>query len=325
MAAFIFTCGDVNGIGPEITYKVLQKFSVRSNDEFIFIVPLRVLNKLSKQFGELDYQLLRNPDDKRKKKVSIIDLGNYPAKPGAPSKESGEISFSAIETSFAFLKKGYADAVITAPISKTAINLAGISFRGHTEMFAGWCGVKSYVMTFLSSKMNVALQTIHISLKEVSKSITEKSITQTLNVLNKMLQVDLRIDSPTIAVLGVNPHAGEEGVIGSEEENIIKPAIEEIKNKFYVAGPFPPDAFFANRMEKKFDLVLGMYHDQILIPFKLLNFNSGVNFTAGLPIVRTSPDHGTAFDIAWKGIADESSMIQAYKYAKKIVQNRNIK
>jgi len=144
-------------------------------------------------------------------------------------------------------------------------------------------------------------------------------------VLNKMLQVDLRIDSPTIAVLGVNPHAGEEGVIGSEEENIIKPAIEEIKNKFYVAGPFPPDAFFANRMEKKFDLVLGMYHDQILIPFKLLNFNSGVNFTAGLPIVRTSPDHGTAFDIAWKGIADESSMIQAYKYAKKIVQNRNIK
>lgn len=323
MAAFVFTCGDINGIGPEITYKILRNFSESSKDEFIFIVPAKVLSKLKKQFGILNYQLLKCPADKRKKKISVIDLGNYAAKPGAPTKESGEISFSAIKTSFALLKNELADAVITSPISKTALNLAGINFPGHTEMYAGWCGTKSFVMSFLSKKMNAALQTIHIPLKDVSKNITEKKIIEALNVLNKMLRIDLGINDPTIAVLGVNPHAGEGGVIGSEEEKIIKPAIEKIKNKVNVFGTFSPDAFFANRMEKKFDLVLGMYHDQILIPFKQMNFSGGVNYTAGLPIVRTSPDHGTAFDIAWKGIADESSMMEAFKCAKKIVNNRN--
>ncbi len=322
MATFVFTCGDINGIGPEIAYKALRRISPISNDKFIFVTPVKLLSKLKKLHGSIEYQLLKNPSDEQKKKISIIDLGNYSPESGIPTKQSGEIAFASIETSFALIKNGMANAVITAPISKTAINLAGINFPGHTEMYAEWCRTKNFVMTFLSKKMNAALQTIHIPLKEVANNITQKKLIATLTVLNNMLKYDLGIDSPLLGVLGLNPHAGEGGVIGKEEVTILKPAIEKVKNKINVSGPFSPDAFFANRLEKKYDLVLGMYHDQILIPFKQMNFSKGVNFTAGLPIVRTSPDHGTAFDIAWKGIADDSSMIEAFRYAKRIVNNR---
>ncbi|MBZ0198532.1 MAG: 4-hydroxythreonine-4-phosphate dehydrogenase PdxA [Ignavibacteriaceae bacterium] len=322
MATFVFTCGDINGIGPEIAYKSFMRIAPLNHDKYIFIAPLKVVNRLQLLHGAIEYQLLKNHSEPLKKKLSIIDIGNISAEPGNPTKQSGEIAFRAIETSFALLKNGLADAVITAPISKTAINLAGINFPGHTEMYAEWCGVKNFVMTFLSKKMKAALQTIHIPLKDVAKKITQKKLTETLTVLNSMLQNDFGIKIPTIGVLGINPHAGEEGIIGKEEIEIIEPVIEKIKNKINVSGPFSPDAFFANGMEKNFNLVLGMYHDQVLIPFKQMNFGMGVNFTAGLPIVRTSPDHGTAFDIAWQGIADESSMLEALRYAKLIANNR---
>ena len=221
------------------------------------------------------------------------------------------------------IKDGYSDAVITAPISKTAIKIAGKNFPGHTEMLAGWCNVKNFVMMFLSGKMNAAIATIHEPVKKVPGLITKELLSNKIEVIYNSLKNDLRINSPLIAVLGLNPHAGENGLIGDEEEKIIKPFVLNYKFSEYLRGPFSPDAFFANRLYKNFDLVFGMYHDQVLSPFKLINFGSGVNFTAGLPIVRTSPDHGTAFDIAGKGIADESSIISAFIYAKRIVKNRN--
>ena len=170
--------------------------------------------------------------------------------------------------------------------------------------------------------MNAALITIHKPIKEVSSLISKELISDKLEVIINSMNKDFNIKSPSIAVLGLNPHAGENGLIGDEEKNIIEPIIKKFKKKVNITGPFVPDAFFANHSYKNFDIVIGMYHDQVLIPFKMLNFSSGINYTAGLPIVRTSPDHGTAFDIAGKNLANELSILEAYHYAENIVNNR---
>jgi 4-hydroxythreonine-4-phosphate dehydrogenase len=323
MNKFVFTCGDVNGIGPEIVIKALNKITPDSRDRFIFVCPQNVFKSVSKiikpgfEFYISDKNVQRN-----NKQVLILNTGSYAQKTGIPTIDSGRASFDSIRTSFELTKDGYSDAVITAPISKTAIKMAGKNFPGHTEMIAGWCNVNNFVMMFLSTRMNAAIATIHEPVKRVPGLITKGLLTNKINVIYNTLKNDLKINSPRIAVLGLNPHAGENGLIGNEEEKTIKPFIFSSKYSEYLSGPFSPDAFFANRMYKNFDLVFGMYHDQVLSPFKLINFGSGVNYTAGLPIVRTSPDHGTAFDIAGKGTADESSIISAFKYAKKIVNNR---
>ncbi len=175
---------------------------------------------------------------------------------------------------------------------------------------------------FLSKKLNAALLSIHEPIKKVSALISSEKIISAIELLNLTAVKDLGITNPRIAVLGLNPHAGENGLIGDEEIKIIIPAIKKLKDKYFIDGPFVPDAFWGNKTYKHFDIILGMYHDQVLIPFKLMNFNSGVNFTAGLNLIRTSPDHGTAFDIAGKNIADDSSLYQSYKYAVKIFRNR---
>jgi 4-hydroxythreonine-4-phosphate dehydrogenase len=325
MSKFVFTCGDINGIGPEIVIKALNKITRGSKDEFIFACPQNIFKFVSKFITpEFEYTVSNTISSRNKKQVLILNTGLFKHTPGIPTVDSGRASFESIQTSFELLKNGYSDAVVTAPISKTAIKFAGKNFPGHTEMFAEWCNVKNYVMMFLSGKMNAAIATIHEPIKKVPGLITKKLLNQNIEVIINALQNDLKIKSPMIAILGLNPHAGENGLIGREEEEKIKPFIFESKYSRYLSGPFSPDAFFANKMYRKFDLVLGMYHDQALIPFKLINFGSGVNYTAGLPIVRTSPDHGTAFDIAGKGIADESSIISAFIYAKKIVKNRNL-
>jgi 4-hydroxythreonine-4-phosphate dehydrogenase len=188
-------------------------------------------------------------------------------------------------------------------------------------MYADWCGIKNFVMMFFSKKMNAALITIHEPVKNIPGLISKKLLTKKLKVVIDALRNDLKIKNPHIAILGLNPHAGEGGLIGLEEEEIVKPFIKEFADEM-LSGPFSPDAFFANHLYKKYDVVIGMYHDQILIPFKMLNFNSGVNYTAGLPIVRTSPDHGVAYDIAGKNLANPASILEAYRFAEKIVRNR---
>jgi len=327
MNKFIFTCGDINGIGPEIVIKALNKISIKSKDRLIFICPGNVFNNTSRiVIPYFNFKETKKISDLNNIKGNIVLLnpGNFKQNIGKPTKVSGEAAFNSIELSLEICERRLGEAVTTPPISKTAIQMAGHNFPGHTEIFAERFNVKNFVMMFLSKNMNAALATIHEPIKKIPGLITKGNITAKLDVIIKSLLVDLKIDSPKIAVLGLNPHAGENGIIGNEELNTLIPIIKDKKYNRYLSGPFSPDAFFANKMHKKFDLVFGMYHDQVLIPFKLMNFGEGVNFTAGLPIVRTSPDHGTAFDIAGKGIADESSLISAFLYAKKILNNRKV-
>ncbi len=325
MNRFVITCGDINGIGPEIVVKSLNRLIRRRNkSKYYFICPKNIFQKTIKQVKPgFDFKIIStNEADESSSKVSIINLPDCRVKTGYPTKSSGLASYQALQTSFSLFKSKIADAVITAPVSKTALNMAGIKFPGQTEMFAKWSGSKEYVMTFLSNRLNVALQTIHIPLKNVHKFLNEKELEATFNVLIRTLKRDLAIKSPRIALLGLNPHAGENGLIGTEEEKIVKPAIKKYSRKIVIDGPFPADAFFAKKLFTNYNFVLGMYHDQVLIPFKYLNSGFGVNYTAGLPIVRTSPDHGVAYDIAGKNIADEKSMLQAVRYAEIIVNNR---
>lgn len=316
MKRFIFTSGDVNGIGLEIIIKTLNKKRA-DNKRFIIVSPQNAFLAASDIVKPLfKYKITNDLHNKHKEPVLIYDLGKVKLSPGKNTKEAGLASYEAIRCSFDLLKAGMADAVVTAPISKTAIKLAGIKYPGHTEMYASWCGVKKYVMMFLSKDFNAALLTIHEPIIKVPKLLSSERLKSYLSIVHSTLKNNLRIDNPCIAVLGLNPHAGESGIIGSEEQNIIKPVIKKLK---FAEGPFSPDAFFANRLYKNYDCTLGMYHDQVLIPFKMLNFAAGVNYTAGLPLIRTSPDHGTAFDIVGKGLADESSMVEALYYADKFI------
>jgi len=321
MNTFIFTCGDINGIGPEIIIKTLNRIHTLPDKRFIVLIPYNIFELTTGIVKpEFSFTVSNNQKDIDKKNIMIYDLGKANQVLGSVSKEAGKIAYSAIKTSFDLLLKKQADAVITAPISKTAIHKYGIKFPGHTEIYSEWCGVKDFVMMFLSAEMNAALVTIHEPIKNIPKLIKPKLLRDTIFTIKKTFLHDFAVEDIKLAVLGLNPHAGESGNIGYEEEKIIRPVIEKFS---FCEGPFSPDAFFANKLYKKYDCVLGMYHDQLLIPFKMLNFSSGVNYTAGLPIVRTSPDHGTAFDIAGKGTADESSMLQAFRYADIIVNNRN--
>ena len=325
MNRFIITCGDTNGIGPEIVVKSLNRLTRRrKKNKYYFICPKNIFQQTIKRVKpDFDYEFSSSKKPAESlSKVSIITLPNCRERVGFPTESSGLTSFQALQTSYSFLKSKIADAVITAPVSKTALNMAEIKFPGQTEMFAKWSGSKKFVMTFLSRRLNVALQTIHIPLRNVHKSLNQKELEATINVLISTLKNDLDINSPRIAILGLNPHAGENGIIGTEEEKFVKPAIKKYSRKIVIDGPFPADAFFAKKLFSGYNFVVGMYHDQVLIPFKYINSGFGVNYTAGLPIVRTSPDHGVAYDITGKNIADEKSMLQAINYAELIVNNR---
>jgi len=324
MTRVVFTCGDINGIGPEIALKAFKKiFTKKNNNQIYFVCPKNVFEyyyKLTK--ASFKYQIVHNQDFSALK-LNLIPLADAKMKLGYPTRYSGKIAFQSIMKSLNLIDKKIADVLVTAPISKEAFKLAKITFPGHTELLAKHEDNKDYMMLFLSEKLTAGLLTIHIPISKVSKSIKNKIIIRSIELLHLTAKRDFRKFNPKIAILGLNPHAGENGLIGDEEIKIIAPAIKSLQKKFNVSGPFVPDAFWGNKTYIKFDLILGMYHDQILIPFKLLNFNNGVNFTAGLDLIRTSPDHGTAYDIAGLNKADESSILQSFKYAIKIFQNRN--
>lgn len=326
MNRFVFTCGDTNGIGPEITIKALNKISTKNKkDQFILIIPRNIFNSTKELIKPIfSFRSTNNLDSKilSSSQFILLKLNSTKQIPGKATADSGRAAYQALKSSYKFLQKGYADAVVTAPVSKTALKLAGVKYPGQTEMFADWCSAKNFVMTFLSKNLKVGLYSIHISLKKVSKSLNIKQLRKKLEIVNSMLIRDLGISGPRIALLGLNPHAGENGIIGDEELKIMKPLIQDANKIGNIQGPFSSDAFFAQRKFKNYDFVFGLYHDQVLIPFKYINSGKGVNFSAGLPIVRTSPDHGVAYDIAGKGIADESSMVEAYQYARIILKNR---
>ena len=321
MRKFVFTCGDINGIGPEIVIKTFNRIYTKKNTRLVFISPSNVFYETIRTIKPVfKYEVVKKFDINLTAHVQVIDIGSAKITPGKPTKNSGKLSFDSLEYAFNLVSDKQVEAMITAPISKTAFNLAGVSYHGHTELLAEWSGSRDYLMTFLSRKMNAALLSIHTPVKMVSQLITRMRLKKSLEIINTMMRRDLNIPKPRIAVLGLNPHAGENGLIGDEEERIIKPVLGAYNKT--VKGPFSPDAFFASEKYKNYDMILGMYHDQVLIPYKMINFSSGVNFTAGLNIVRTSPDHGVAYDIAWKNLADETSIMEAYKYAGLISYNR---
>lgn len=322
MSTFAFTCGDINGIGPEIVIKTLNKGINSRNKQIIFICPQNVFENTIKQIKPVfKYQIVKKlPPNLDSEFIYILNIGFSNQKIGKETSISGRTAYKSIIKACELAKEKIVDGIITAPISKMAFAKGGIEFPGHTELLADFFEIKNFVMMFVSNKMKAGLATIHIPIEDVSKSITKASLKNVINVVKESLMIDFNLPSPRIAVLGLNPHSGEKGKIGTEEEKVITPVINEFPK--FVYGPMVPDAYFGTKSFEHFDCTIGLYHDQLLIPFKLLNFDKGVNYTAGLPIVRTSPDHGTAFDISGRGIANPSSMIEAFNYAVKIVKNR---
>jgi 4-hydroxythreonine-4-phosphate dehydrogenase len=244
--------------------------------------------------------------------------------PGQLTDAAGKYAILSLQTAVAALKQKQIDGLVTDPIHKKNVQSPDFNFTGHTPYLKNIFGVNDVVMMLCAGNFRVALVTEHVPVSDIAKHITKEAILSKLTIVNNSLKRDFGIDKPRIAVLGLNPHAGDEGLIGNEEEMIIRPAIKDAKNNNILAvGPYSADAFFARRNHEKFDAVLAMYHDQGLIPFKALAIGEGVNYTAGLPVVRTSPDHGVAFDIAGKNKADASSFLASIFECIDIINNRN--
>lgn len=327
MDNFIFTCGDINGIGPEISIKALNKLYSEEKYKLTLVIPKNVF-KYYCDIIPIEFPFEHSDSFSTSKVnngvVTILDIGEAELKVGKSTASSGLASFNAIIKAHELLKAQLGSAMITSPISKSAWKLSNIDFTGHTDLLGDLTKSNNYLMMFLSSKFKTALTTIHEPISKVPSLITSSRIKNVVKQVQNTFEFDLKIKSPRIAILGLNPHSGEEGHLGMEEINEIIPAIKDLKEEgFSVEGPFVPDAFFGNKLQNKFDVTIGMYHDQVLIPFKLISFDEGVNYTAGLPIIRTSPDHGTAFDISKKLIANPNSLIESFHWAREIVKNRN--
>lgn len=318
--------GDPNGIGPEVALKSLKSSNLK-NSIPVLIGSRRVIQYYSEKFDiKLPFKTLTGRDGLETGSVYLLDLideAEFEPNPGELSKEAGSLAMQAVQKGIELCLNGQANALVTAPISKEAIHKAGYGVPGHTEFLAEKTGTEKVVMVLASDDLRVALATIHIPLKDVANSIQKEKLQGHLRILHESLKKDFGLYEPKVSVLGLNPHAGDGGVIGNEEKEIISPAIEELsKEGLNVVGPFAADGYFGNQIHEQFDATFAMYHDQGLIPFKALTFGKGVNFTAGLPIIRTSPDHGTAFNIAGKNIADEQSFHSAYQMAVMMAENR---
>lgn len=322
------TIGDINGVGPEVIIKALGDHRILNNCTPIIYGSSKVMgyHKNIVRDPGFNFMNVSSPDKAGKDKINLITCwqDNVTVSLGEATEEGGKCAYIALDRAINDLIDGQLDAIVTAPINKYAMKLANFPYLGHTEYIADRDGMLGKeLMMMVSDEMRVAVLTSHIPLKLAAEEITKEKIIQSIEVLHKSLHVDFGKEKPTIAVLGLNPHAGDQGEIGTEEVDIIRPAIIELKKKgMLVSGPFPADGFFGNAGHRKFDAVLAMYHDQGLVPFKALSFGSGINFTAGIKLVRTSPDHGTGFEIAGKNFADASSMRQAIYRAIDISRNR---
>lgn len=322
MPKIAFTCGDINGIGPEICIKTINEIQPTEHPNLIFICPADVFKRTSQVVTpKFDYKIIDYADE-NVNAVTILNFESDKLDFGKPTITSGKAAKRALEITIDLFNTDIINSVVTAPISKEAMYEIDFHYPGHTEFFADKFDVDDFAMMFVADKMKCSLLTIHEPLSDIPELITKSRIENHIKLVVESLHKDFGIERPKIAVLGLNPHAGENGSIGNEEIEVIKPALAEMYNND-IEGPFVPDAFFGNKLYEKFDLFVGMYHDQALIPFKMLNFNNGVNYTAGIPLIRTSPDHGTAFDIAGQGKADHSSMYNAYQWVQIISQNRN--
>ncbi|HQQ98087.1 MAG TPA: 4-hydroxythreonine-4-phosphate dehydrogenase PdxA [Cyclobacteriaceae bacterium] len=321
------TLGDLNGIGPEVVIKVLADPRLTNVITPVVYGSTRVLSYYRKLMGleDLNYSQVRNKGQFLPKVVNVVNCWEEELRitPGHASRESGKAALMSLMKVVEETKEGLLDGFVTAPIDKNTIYSEEFPFRGHTEYLTQTFEAMESLMLMVGETLKVGLVTEHVPLKEVSRYITHERVELKIRLMELSLKSDFRISKPRIAVLGLNPHAGDEGLIGDEENNVIKPVITDLKNKGkLVFGPYPADGFFGSGQYQKFDGILAMYHDQGLVPFKYIDFENGVNFTAGLPTVRTSPDHGTAYSIAGKNMADERSLRQAIFLATDIIKNR---
>jgi 4-hydroxythreonine-4-phosphate dehydrogenase len=310
------SCGDINGIGLEIIIKTISDTRLLEICTPVLFANNKAVNFYRKLLPEININFSSVKDMSRvnHKQVNLYSCweDEIAIAPGELTDVGGKYAVLSLVTAAQALKDGHIDGLVTAPIHKKNTQSAEFNFTGHTPYLKNLFGVADVAMFMVADNMKVAVLTEHVAVKDIAGHITRASILSKLQIIQNSLKKDFGIDKPKIAVLGLNPHAGDEGLIGKEEEEIIKPAIKDAKQKdIFCFGPYSADAFFARGSHDKFDAVLAMYHDQGLIPFKSLAFGEGVNYTAGLTGVRTSPDHGVAFDIAGKGIADESSFREA--------------
>ena len=323
------TIGDINGIGPEVIIKSLMDTRVLDHITPVIFGSTKVLSFYRKMFGidDFHYSQIKSANEINPRKVNVINCWPDMAeiKVGQVTQEAGNCAYLALREATDYLKQDKIDAIVTAPINKKNIQRDDFKFVGHTDFIAEELGVKQNLMLMVADDLRIGVVTAHIPVSEVSESLTKEVIENKLNVFIKTLKKDFGISKPKIALLGLNPHAGEEGLLGKEETEIIEPIIKNYKAKGHlVFGPFPSDGFFGTLQYKKYDGILAMYHDQGLIPFKLLAFENGVNFTAGMPKVRTSPDHGTAYGIAGKNEAGSHSMREAIYLASNTIKIRKI-
>ena len=318
----------MNSIATEVIIKTLVDH--RINDYCIPVVygSPKVISYWKKIIGLPDFQLniITNLDQLNPKRSNILVCWEEETeiKPGEATELAGKYAFKALEAATKDAVAGKLHAIVTAPLNKNTVSATSPNFKGHTEYLAQQAG-SDHLMVLTADELKMALVTGHMPVKDVSAALSIELIQNKIKLLNDSLKQDFGIVKPRIAVLGLNPHAGDNGLLGSEEKEIIIPAVDRAKNdkQILVMGPYPADGFFGSNQYKKFDGILAMYHDQGLVPFKYAAFDSGVNFTAGLPFVRTSPDHGTAFDIAGKNEANEQSMRNALYLAVDIWGQRN--
>jgi 4-hydroxythreonine-4-phosphate dehydrogenase len=322
------TIGDVNGIGPEVVIKALADTRLFNLITPVIYGSTRALSFYRKHFNleEFNYNQVRTKGQFLPKAINVVNCWEEAIEitPGQASKETGRAAWLSLKKCVEELKEGLLDAIVTAPIDKNTIYSSDFPFKGHTEYFTKEFAATESLMLLVGETLKVGLVTDHIALREVAAHLTKDRLELKIRLLEMSLKKDFGILKPKIAILGLNPHAGDDGLIGSEEMQVMKPVIEELKVKGkLIFGPYPADGFFGSGEHTKFDGVLAMYHDQGLVPFKYIAFSTGVNYTAGLPIVRTSPDHGTAYTIAGKNVADENSMRQAIYLAAEIVKSRH--
>ncbi|MEW6599893.1 MAG: 4-hydroxythreonine-4-phosphate dehydrogenase PdxA [Nitrospirota bacterium] len=322
MKNIAITMGDPGGVGPEIIVKALYCAEIREYCNPLVIGSADVLYEAVKLTG-LPLKIRPIPGLSASQPeigtIEVLDIRSRSSfKKNVPSKSAGRAFVKYIKRAVDLAMTKEIDAIVTAPISKESLKMAGYPWPGHTELLAELTDSDGYAMMFVSEKLKVILCTIHIPLKDVPKTINKKLVYETILLAETGARM-LGLDRPRIAVAGLNPHAGESGIMGTEDIKSITPTVGKARSAgLSVSGPYPPDVVFHKAYNGEFDIVVSMYHDQGLVPFKMIAFDTGVNVTVGLPLVRTSPDHGTAFDIAWENMADPSSMLEAIKLASKL-------
>ena len=317
--------GDINGVGPEIVLKTFEDERMLEFCTPVIFAHVKMLSFLKRHFKlNLRFQGISSADKAIPGKINVVNTwkNNPKIEFGLEHKAAGAFSIKSLRAATQALKDENIDVLVTAPIHKNNIQAEDFNFPGHTNFLEQELGGNA-LMFMVSETIKVGLLTDHVPVKDVSAHITPELIKRKLQTIKTSLQQDYQIDVPKIAILGINPHTGDNGVIGKEDDDVIRPTLEDInKTEHYVFGPYAADSFFGSKNYKNFDAIIAAYHDQGLIPFKTLSFGHGVNFTAGLNYIRTSPDHGTAFDIAGKGTADPSSFTKAVFEALKVYNNR---